>query len=82
MGPVLAGRRLPAGLVRALDLVAVALLAALVAVATLTSGSELVLDARAAGVTAAGVAVALRAPFPVVVVVGAAVAAGLRATGA
>jgi osmoprotectant transport system substrate-binding protein len=50
VGPVaLAGRTLPPGLVRGLDLVAVALLAALVAVAPLTEGRALALDARRRG---------------------------------
>ena len=55
------------------------LLAALVAVQTFTTTGRLVLDARAAGLAAAAVALMLRAPFLVVVIVGAAVAAGLRA---
>ena len=60
----------------------VALLAALVAVQTFaTSGGALVLDSRAAAVGVALVALALRAPFVVVVVLGALVAAGLRMLG-
>ena len=43
------------------------LLAALVAVQTFSTGSALVLDARAAGLAVAGVAVWRRAPFLVVV---------------
>jgi uncharacterized membrane protein len=60
-------------------LLPVSLLAALVAVQTVTTSGRLVLDARAAGLAAAAVALLLRAPFLVVVVVGAAVAAALRA---
>ena len=60
-------------------LVTAALLAALVAVQTFTSGRALVVDARLAGVAAAAVALALRAPFVVVVVLAAVVAAVLRA---
>ncbi len=61
-------------------LLPVSLLAALVTVQTFTTTSgELVLDARAAGLAAAAVALILRAPFLVVVIVGAVVAAGLRA---
>lgn len=60
-------------------LVTAALLAALVAVQTCTRGQALVLDARLAALAAAAVALALRAPFLVVVVLAAAVAAGLRA---
>jgi hypothetical protein len=62
-------------------LLPVSLLAALVAVQTVTTSGRLVLDARAAGLAAAAVALLLRAPFIVVVVVGAGVAAGLRAAG-
>lgn len=73
------------GVVRVAALVTVALLAALVAVQTLAAragdGQVLVLDARAAALAAAALALALRAPFLVVVVVGAGVAAGLRAAG-
>jgi uncharacterized membrane protein len=64
-----------------LDLLPAALLAALVAVQTLTDGAALVVDARIAGVAAAGLAVALRAPFALVVLAGVAVTAGLRAAG-
>ncbi|GEN79303.1 AzlD domain-containing protein [Actinotalea fermentans] len=60
-------------------LVTAALLAALVAVQTFTRGQVLVLDARLAALAAAAVALALRAPFLVVVVLAALVAAGLRA---
>lgn len=58
-----------------------ALLAALIAVQTFTTGTSLVLDARAAGVAAGGVAVWLKAPFWVVVVLAASVTAALRAIG-
>ena len=60
-------------------LLPVALLAALVAVQTLTSGSRLVVDARLAGLAAGVVALLLTAPFLVVVLVAAGVAAALRA---
>jgi hypothetical protein len=60
----------------------VALLAALVAVQTFAgSNGTLVLDSRAAAVAVALVALALRAPFVVVVLLGALVAAGLRMLG-
>ena len=79
-GPVLAaGRELPQGAARVVDLLAPALLAALVATQAFASDDELVLDERAAGVLAAGVAILLRAPLLVVVVAAAATAAGLRA---
>lgn len=59
----------------------VALLSALLAVVTVGDGRAIVLDARFAAVLAAAVALFLRAPFLVVVLVGAATAAGLRAAG-
>ena len=62
-------------------LLPVALLAALVAVQTLGSGQALVVDARLPGVAAAAIALVLRAPFLVVVVVAGVVAAGLRYVG-
>ena len=60
-------------------LLPVSLLSALVTVQTFVSDGRLVVDARAAGLAAAAVALLLRAPFLVVVVVGAVVAATLRA---
>jgi branched-subunit amino acid transport protein len=79
-GPVLAGgRELPQGAARVVDLLAPALLAALVATQAFATDEELVLDERAAGLLAAAVAIVLRAPLLVVVVVAAATAAGLRA---
>jgi hypothetical protein len=51
---------------------------ALVAVNTVSTGRALVLDARLPGVAAAGVAVWRKAPFPVVIAVGAAVTALVR----
>jgi branched-subunit amino acid transport protein len=79
-GPVLlGGRELPPRVRALVGLLAPALLAALVVTNTLASGRHLVLDARLAGVAAAAVALWLRAPVLVAVVVAAAVAAGLRA---
>lgn len=63
---------------RVADLMPVALLAALVAVQVFADGSSLTLDARAAGLAAAVVALLLRAPFIVVVLVAAVTAALLR----
>jgi branched-subunit amino acid transport protein len=61
-GPVLAaGRQLPAGAARVVDLLAPALLAALVATQAFAADEELVLDERAAGLVAAGVAIVPRA---------------------
>lgn len=66
---------------RVAGLVTVALLAALVAVQTATTGSALVLDARLAALAVAALALALRAPFVLVVVLAAVTAAGLRLLG-
>jgi hypothetical protein len=62
-------------------LLPVALLAALVAVQTFATGQALVLDARVAGVAAAVVALLLRAPFLLVVLVAAIVTALVRGAG-
>lgn len=59
----------------------ICLLSALVAVQTFSTGTSLVIDARLAGVAAAVIALLLRAPFLVVVLVAAVVAALLRASG-
>lgn len=67
---------------RTASLVTVALLAALVGVQTVTTGQQVTLDARLPALAVAAVALALRAPFVVVVVLAAATAAGLRALGA
>lgn len=63
---------------RVAALVTVALLSALVAVQTLGSGQDLVLDARVPALLVAAAALWLRAPFVVVVVLAAATAAALR----
>jgi branched-subunit amino acid transport protein len=59
----------------------VALLAALIATQTFSQGHRLTLDARAAGLAAAAIAQARRAPFIVVVVAAAATTAILRLAG-
>jgi branched-subunit amino acid transport protein len=80
----LAGLSLPAGVLedarvqRTIPLVPVALLAALIATNTFSTGHHLVLDVRAAAIGVAVVAVLLRAPFLVVVASAAATAALLR----
>ncbi|HEX6486497.1 MAG TPA: AzlD domain-containing protein [Nocardioidaceae bacterium] len=80
----LAGLSIPASVLerplvhRVTDLMPVALLAALVAVQVFGSGTSLTLDARAAGLAVAVVALLLRAPFIVVVFVAALTAAVLR----
>ncbi len=63
---------------RIASLLPVALLAGLVAVGTVADGSSLVVDARVVGLGAAVVALLLRAPFLVVVVVAAVVTALTR----
>jgi branched-subunit amino acid transport protein len=79
-GPVLAGgRQLGPRARQLLDLVAVPLLAALIAVQTLGDGHRLVLDARAPALAVAGILVWRRAPFLVVVLAAAGTAALLRA---
>ena len=59
-------------------LIPVALLAALIAIQTFSTGHDLVIDARVAGIAAAVVAVRVRAPFIVTVAVAAAVTALVR----
>ena len=59
----------------------IALLAALVGVQTFSTGNAVQVDARVAGLAAAIVALALRAPFLVVILVAAATAAVLRGAG-
>lgn len=71
-GPVLlAGRRLPARLTSAFELLAPSLLAALVVTQSVGGKDGIVLDARLVGLGAAVVAIALRAPLIMVVVVAA-----------
>jgi hypothetical protein len=78
-GPLsLGGRRLPAEALGAVELLASALLAALVVVETFGNGRSLVLDARVLGVAFAAVALRLRAPMIVVVLGAAAVTAIAR----
>jgi branched-subunit amino acid transport protein len=78
-GPVLlGGRTLPPSLGGMLDLIAPAVLAALVVTQLVGGDRELVLDERLAGIAAAGIALALRAPILVVVAVAAVMTALLR----
>jgi len=80
VGPVgVAGRSLPDRLTELLALIAPAILAALVVVETFGNGRSLVLDARLAGAGVGLVAVLLRAPLWLVVIVGAAATALVRA---
>ena len=79
VGPVgVSGRRLPPRVGELLEMVAPAILAALVVTETFASGRSLVVDARLAGLAAGIVAVALRAPLWVVVVAGALATALVR----
>lgn len=66
---------------RIIDLLTVALLAALVGVQALGAGQALVLDARVPALVVAAGLLIVRAPFLLVVVAAAVVAAGLRALG-
>ena len=83
-GIKLAGLSLPQALLqdpriqRTIPLLPIALLAALIATQTLSTGGHLVLDVRAAALGVAVIAVLVRAPFLVVVAAGAATAALLR----
>ncbi|CAB4924665.1 MAG: AzlD domain-containing protein [Actinobacteria bacterium] len=63
---------------RVVDFVPAALLAALVAVQAATSGSALVVDGRLAGLAVAAVALALRAPFVVVLLLAGLTGAGVH----
>ena len=78
-GPVLlGGRQLPRRLAGPIDLIAPAVLGALVVTQLVGGDRELVFDERLAGIGAAAVAIVLRAPIVVVIVVAAATAALLR----
>jgi branched-subunit amino acid transport protein len=80
VGPVgVADRELPPRLDRLLELVAPAILAALVVVETFASGRHLVADARLAGAGAGVICVLARAPFWLVVLCGAVATAAVRA---
>jgi hypothetical protein len=79
-GPLLlGGRALPAAAMSIIELLAAALLAALVVVETFGNGRSLTLDARALGVVFAALALARRAPVIVAVIGAAAVTALARA---
>ena len=76
---VVGARSLPPVVERCLALIPAALLSALIVKDTFSVGQDLVLDARAAGVAVAVVASWRRAPIPVVIVLGAATTAVVRA---
>jgi branched-subunit amino acid transport protein len=76
---VIGARRLPPVVDRCLALIPAALITALVVKDTLSVGQDLVLDARAVGVSCAAIAAWRRAPLVVVIATGAAVTAVTRA---
>jgi branched-subunit amino acid transport protein len=79
VGPVFVGsRRLPPAVLTVLQLLAPALLAALVATQVFATGRDLTIDARAAGLLAAVTALFIRAPALMVVGFAAAGAALVR----
>jgi hypothetical protein len=79
LGPLaIGGRELPRPLLGVVALLAPTLLAALIVTQAFADGRHLVLDARAAGLGVALVAVALRAPVLVVVALAAGAAALTR----
>jgi branched-subunit amino acid transport protein len=75
---LLAGRQLPARLTSAFELLAPSLLAALVVTQSLGGKDGIEVDARLVGVGAAAVAIWLRAPLILVVVVAALTTALVR----
>jgi branched-subunit amino acid transport protein len=75
---VIGSRRLPPVVMRCLALVPAALISALVVKDTFSTGTDLVLDARAAGVGAAAVAAWRRAPLIAVIVIAAVVTVLVR----
>lgn len=80
VGPVLlGGRTLPPRVAAPIELLAPAVLAALVVTQLVGGDRAIVLDERLAGIAAAGVAIALRAPILAVVVAAAVVTALTRA---
>ncbi len=82
IGPVaLGGRSLPPRLLGVVELLGPAVLAALVVTQVFAGDRQLVLDARAAGLGAAALALLLRAPILVVVIAAAASTALVRALG-
>ena len=79
-GPlIVGGRELPERALAVIALLAPALLTALVLTGTFTDDGELTVDARAAGLACAALAVLLRAPLLVTVLVAAVGTAAVRA---
>ena len=73
--------RIGDGLSRVLSALPLAIIAAVVALATFSSGGQLELDARAWGVGAAAIAAWRRLPMFATVIIAAGVTASLRAAG-
>jgi len=81
IGPVLAGgRQPPAPLTRVIALVAPAVISALIVTGTFTQGQQLIIDARTAGVGVGAVALWLRVPAVLAMLMAAIVCAVLRFT--
>jgi branched-subunit amino acid transport protein len=79
-GPVLlGGREFPPRVLGVIELMAPTLLAALIVVNAFANGKHLVVDARAAGLGAAAVAILAKAPLLLVIVIAAVTAALVRA---
>lgn len=79
-GPlIVGGRELSARALAVIALLAPALLTALIVTGTFTDDGELTVDARAAGLACAGVAVVLRAPLLITVLVASVGTAVVRA---
>ncbi len=80
IGPaILGGRQPPPRVTAVVALLAPALLAALVITQALASDGRYRIDERAAGVAVAGIALLLRAPMVIAMLLGVITAAGLRA---
>lgn len=75
---LLVGREVPVCVTQGLAYVPAGLLAALIAVQTISTAGVYVLDSRVGGLVASLIAVALRAPFVAVFAVGVGVTAILR----
>ena len=79
IGPVLAGgRQPPAPLTRVIALVAPAVISALIVTGTFTQGQQLIIDARTAGVGVGAVALWLRVPAVLAMLMAAIICAVLR----
>ena len=78
---VVGDRTLPAAAQRCLALIPAALITALIVKETVSTGQDLVVDARLAGVAVAALASWRRAPLVVVIVLGVVATAVVRAIG-